>query len=544
MTFYSEPVVGDSFFAREEVLKTLLKSADDIKHGYRHNIAVIGRGLIGKSSLLLHFLGIIKDQNRLLPIYINLKGLSFTEFVDNVINALLYHSLKKVRRLRKSDDSNYLTNCARKVFPKTSDLIKRIRAQVDDGHFNDAYSDLLDLCTVINSESGNLPVFVLDEFDLMSSFPVKRPFQILGQKIMVQQNTLFILSSSSTLTARKVLSEKLSLLFGGFELIDIGPFSISQAQAYIKQQSRHITISDELKEFILSFTGAHPFYLSSIMGKLKLTKRYGTERISSKFLSMAIAELLFDHSGAINQFFSHLLEGMRRHIRGTEIFDVLKLFLETQRASSIIKNYNISSVQLNNLLNNLQEVGVLSKSGALYALTDSLFRLWVEVRSRPRNLCFDFMPKEDAVDYVREVEERISSFKSARKRRFDDKIADLVSSFRNDQFFIDERVRLLPHLSYIRQERLDHDNVLITASGKRRWLFVVSAGKVTEELIFEMLERFKARKYSNAKVVLIAAADIDGTATLLAKQKRLWVWNRGDLNRLFQFYKGYSEVIA
>lgn len=544
MNLYSEPVVGNNFFAREEMLATLLKSAGDIKEGYRHNIALIGKGLIGKTSLLLHFLGIIKDYEGLIPVYINLKGVDFAEFANNFITMLLYHTLKKIKKLRRADDLDHLKNCARKLFPKTSDLIKRIKVFIEERSFDDAYSALWDLCTVLNSESGNFPVIVLDEFDLISNFPAKRPFQVLGQKIMVQQKTLFILSSSSTVTARKILSEKLSLLFGGFQIIDIGPFAPQAAKVFIQHQCKGINISDDLKGFLLVFTGGHPFYLTSIIQKLKFAKQYGTERISTKYLSLIIAELLFDPGGIINRFFTDLLERLRRSITDRSIFDILKVFLVTHRASDIVKTCNISSAQLNNLLNDLLEIGVISKSGSLYAITDAVFRMWVEVKGRPRNLCFDFIPEETQATYAIDVEERISHFKAERKKRFDEKIVELVSSFRNDQFFIDQRLRVLPPLNYVRQQRLSHNNILITMQGEKKWLFVVSSSRVTEEDIYDILERIKESKSDAARIILITASDIDGTATLLAKQKRFWIWNADDLNRLFQFYKGYGAIIA
>lgn len=544
MSSYNQPVAGNKFFAREEILGTLLKSAGDIKEGYRHNISLIGKGLIGKTFLLLHFLGKIKDDQRLIPVYVNLKGTDFVEFVNNFITMLLHHSLKKVKKLRKADDLAYLKNCARRLFPKTSDLIKRIEFLIEEKSLDEAYSTLWDLCTVLNSESGNFPVVVLDEFSHISSFPVKRPFQVLGQKIMVQQRTLFVLSSSSTVTARKILAEKLSLLFGGFQIIDIGPFSPQAAKAFLRQQCSGIDIPDDLTNFLLSLTEGHPFYLTSIIQKLKFAKEYGIERISPKYLGLIIAELLFDPGGIINQFFNDLLERLRKTLRDRSIFDILKVILTTHRAPDIVKACNISSLQLNNLLNHLLEVGVISKSGSLYAITDACFRMWIEVKARPRNLCFDFIPKEDSTAYAKEVEERISSFKAERKRRFDEKIVELISSFKNDQFFIGQRVRVLPSLDYVGQQNLGHNNTLITMQGKKKWLFVVSGNRVTEEDIYDILEKIKQSRSDLARVILIAASDIDGTATLLAKQKRFWIWDTDDLNRLFGFYKGYSAVTA
>lgn len=544
MSFYCEPVFGNNFFAREEILTTLLKSAGDIKEGYRHNIALIGRGLIGKTSLLLHFLGIVKDDQSLVPVYINLKGTDFAGFADSFITMLLYHSLKKIKSLKRNDDLDYLRKCAAGPFPKTSDLIKRIKIFVEEENYDEAYSALWDLCTVLNSESGNFLILVLDEFSHILSFPVKRPFQILGQKIMVQQKTLFILSSSSTLTARKILSEKLSLLFGGFKVIDIGPFTPPSSKAFIQQQCKGIGLSDELKDFLLVFTGGHPFYLTSIIQKLKFAKQCGVERISSKYLSLLIAELLFDPGGVINQFFTDLTERLRSTITDKTIFDILKVFLKSHRNADIIKTCNISSIQLNNLLNELVEIGVVSKSGSLYAITDLAFKVWVEVKARPRNLCFDFIPQEDSSAYAKEVEEKISQFNAERKRRFEEKVVELVSSFKNDSFLIDQRMRMLPALNYVRQQRLNHNRTLITMQGKRNWLFVVSDSRVTEEDVDDILKRIKESKSNLARVILIAASDIDETATLLAKQNKFWIWNIDDLNRLFLFYKGYSAVIA
>ena len=83
MRFYAEPVVGNSFFARKDILESLLKSASDIREGYRHNIAIVGKGLIGKSSLLLHFLNHISSYDKLLPLYVNLKEANLERFIDN-----------------------------------------------------------------------------------------------------------------------------------------------------------------------------------------------------------------------------------------------------------------------------------------------------------------------------------------------------------------------------------------------------------------------------------------------------------------------------
>jgi len=544
MTFYSEPVFGNNFFAREDILNSLLKAAKDIREGYRHNLALIGRGLIGKSSLLLHFFGIIKDYERLIPIYINLKGLSFNEFVDNFIILLLYHNLKKYKKLKKDGGLDYLKAHARKIFPKTYDLIKRIDGLMNDKDYNEAFSSLWDLNVVLSSEAGTYPVVALDEFNLISSFPLKKPFQVLGQKVMVQSKTLFILSSSNTITAKNILSERLSLLFGAFGVIDIGPFAPQEAKTFIERSCKGINIPDTLKHFLLVFTGGHPFYLSTIIEKLKFAKRHGKTSISSKYLSQVIAELLFYPSGAINQFFRYLLQKVHSKTPDGDIFDLLKTILVTGHASDITSKFTSASNQLYNLLDMLLELGLIAKSGSLYAITDTAFRMWVEIKSQPRNLCFDFMPREEIVGYVKEVEEKISHFRYESSKRFDERVVELVKSFNNDQFFIDERVRVLPHLNYLSSKNIGSGSLLIMKKADKRWLFIIPSRMLTEEGVYSILSEIRAFSYKDPKVILVAASDIDSGAKLLAKQKHFWVWSRDDIGRLFEFYKGYNAVIA
>jgi len=544
MIHYAEPVVGKEFFARGDILKSLNESANSIQDGYRHNIALIGSGLIGKSSLLLQFLSKINSYDKLLPVYLNLKNVSFEEFAHNFMTRLLYHSLKRRKHLKEPRELDSLLNAAVKVFPKTHDLIKRVKMLITEKSYDDAFSELWDLNVILSAESGYFPIIVLDEFSLISTFPVKRPYQVLGHKIMIQQKTLFLLSSSSTLHAREILSKKLSLLFGGFKVIDIGAFDPSEAKGFLQTKCKSLIISNEIRNFILTFTGGHPFYLSSIIRKMRSAKGYGTDRITNKNLSLIIAELLFYPGGTIGQFFTNMLSSIHTAVPGVNVLDILISLIKPARVKDILCKNIISATELNRVLNSLLEIGMISKSGALYSVTDAVFRMWIEVKSKPRNLCFDFIPGQERADYTGEIEERIGHFYSERKKGIDKRIIELIGSFNDDQFFIDERVRVLPRVSSMQFKRLDHNNFLITAKGKKRCLFVVSRKEVTEEDVYMILNRIRALRYNKPKIMLLAPMDIDEQAVLLAKQKQFSIWTKDDITRLFEFYKGYNALIA
>ncbi len=544
MMHIEEPVVGKEFFAREDILKSLHENVSAFQDGYRHNIALIGNGLIGKSSLLLQFLSKIDNSKKLLPVYLNLKNAGIKDLLYNVMTRLLYHSLKKRKRLKKSYELQYLLRSAKDIFPKSCDLIKRVNLLIDEKSYDDAFSEVWDLNVILNAESGYFPIIVLDEFSLISGLPVKRPFRILGQKIMVQQKTLFIFSSSNTLCAKKILSEKLSLLFGGFKIINIGAFSPLEARDFLHSICKSIAFSDDIRDFILTFTGGHPFYLSSIANKIKSARGYGAERIAIKNLSNIIAELLFYPGGSIGQFFTNMLTSINTATPQTNVLDILASFSSPARIKDIMNKNTMSATELNKIINSLLELGMVSKSGALYSITDPVFRLWIEVKSKPRNLCFDFIPQQDRADYADEIQERIAISCAERKKSLDKRIIELISSFNDDQFFIDERVRVLPRVSSMRFKQLDGNSLLITGRAKKKCLFIISSKEVAEEDVYGLSEKIRSLKYDKPKVILIAPRDISSSARLLAKQKHFWVWTDKDMSRLFEFFKGYNALIA
>jgi len=544
MMHFEEPVVGKEFFAREDILKSLHESAKAIQDGYRHNIALVGSGLIGKSSLLLQFLSKIDGSDKLLPIYLNLKSSSIEEFCYNFMTRLLYHGLKKRKRLKESYELDYLFRSAKGIFPKSCDLIKRVNTLIGESNYEDAFSEVWDLSVILSAESGCFPVIVLDEFSLISNFSVKKPFQVLGQKIMVQQKTLFLLSSSSTLCAKKILSEKLSLLFGGFKVIDIGVFSPSEARDFLCAKCKSSAFSVDIRDFILTFTGGHPFYLSSIINKINSARGYGAERITIKYLSSIIAELLFYPGSAIGRFFTNMLASIHTAVGGMNVFDILSFFVAPVRLKDVLHKNIISATELNKIVNSLLELGMISRSGALYSVTDPVFRIWVEVKSKPRNLCFDFMPQHERADYTNEIQERVNAFYLERKKSLDKRVIELIGSFNDDQFFIDERVRVLPRVGSIGLKQLDENHVLITGKSKKKCLFIISRKDVTEEDVYDLSEKIRMLQYNKPKVVLLAPHDISSPARLLAKQKQFWVWTSKDIARLFEFYKGYNALIA
>ena len=144
---FSEPVIGEQFFGRGEVLALLNKRVLALKDGYRQNVALTGTSLVGKSSVILHFLYMIREE-KLVPVYVEVVKEPFRSFANKFIATLLYNALSRAGE-EVSIDMAQLLERAQKVFPKTSSAIKYVNACIYDGKTDEAYANLLSLTSTL-----------------------------------------------------------------------------------------------------------------------------------------------------------------------------------------------------------------------------------------------------------------------------------------------------------------------------------------------------------------------------------------------------------
>jgi AAA+ ATPase superfamily predicted ATPase len=85
-------MIQNKFFDRKYYLDILHKRVKALNEGYRQNIAILGDELVGKTSIILHFLSRLHD-NRILPVYLSLRHESLEYFAKRFIGVLLYNFL-------------------------------------------------------------------------------------------------------------------------------------------------------------------------------------------------------------------------------------------------------------------------------------------------------------------------------------------------------------------------------------------------------------------------------------------------------------------
>ncbi len=264
---FSEPAVGEKFYGREDVLDILNKRAIALKDGYRQNIALTGASLSGKSSVLFKFLEAIKEDD-FVPIYVEVVKETFRAFAEKFIATMLYNSLLKKGEKAKPDLESLMSDASR-LFPKTYFAIKHVFASIEKEQCEEAYSALLELTSILKQES-NLPCIVIfDEFDNLERLGIKNPFAAFGKVIMVQKDTMYIVSSSRSLAIRKIISEKLSLLFGSFEILKISNFGNRTSCEFLGNVLSGFDMDAFLKKFLIALTDGNPFYINKLAVKMK-----------------------------------------------------------------------------------------------------------------------------------------------------------------------------------------------------------------------------------------------------------------------------------
>src|SRR3989338_2172464 len=95
---FSDPVVGDNFFGRQEIIDLIVKRASALKSGYRQNVAIIGHQQLGKTSILRHFLYVFRDP-QILCVYVEIKLQALDYFVDQFVRSLLYQYLIQIEKI-------------------------------------------------------------------------------------------------------------------------------------------------------------------------------------------------------------------------------------------------------------------------------------------------------------------------------------------------------------------------------------------------------------------------------------------------------------
>lgn len=543
---FIEPIFGKKFFGREDVLATLHKRVTALKGGYRQNLALAGPMLAGKSSILRHFLDELRNED-VIPLYIEMDDADFKIFCTRFMATLMYRYLILSGRAVDGDFDD-LKQASRDLIPDTVKCIDKISKDLRQKKDNLAYETLLGLTSVFKTETGISCIVILDEFHNLSNFHLKKPFKTFGKFIMVQKNTMYIVSSSQKTLLKDILSKKLSLLFGNFEVVDVDGFDNHTARSFISEKIKDIEGGDKISDYLIQVTQGSPFYIEAISSRFAELMRKSDPRLDIKeCLLEAFADLLYRSEGVLNQYFTNNVNFfLEKRSRKTFIPVLMSIARGNTTTKAIQSDLRKTDKDLGRKLQRLIEMDLVYNSGVFYMIADKLFEYWLKYvyGLKTRSMIDDMDIKY--LEFKRLIEDDYLRYSDFSYRNVVDIIVDLFKSFKNEKIRINMNDRKMPGFSDVNVSAVTENVSRITGDFQgKRWVCHIKQRDITDEQDILDLSAYKAEEQDGKVVrkIFIPLKGVEQNAFLLAKEKNFWVWDPKKLNRILRLFGKFELVL-
>lgn len=527
----------EQFFGRQATLEVLKRRVFDLKDGYRQNVAFLGGRYNGKTSILLKFLSQLNDP-QIYPVYLNFEHCELGYLFEKIVGNLL-HQYCRNNNVSPAGDLNLLIHQTEGRLPETIKQVKKIQAHLQHSRQAEAYQGMIGLPQVFAFEAQVFCVLVFDEFHGLELLGIKNEFQELGKKIMTQQRCLYVMASSLPWTAQKILSEKLSLLFGNFEVIEVQPFDTKTSMDFVRHQLGALKVSDHLLLFTADFTGGQPLYLSLICQELKiLCALHRQQEIYLPALSGVLEDILGKRWGILNRHFELMVEHIASGKVQSAAVQLLLLLAQGRKKMSELKDHlGARQTIVTQGISRLLETGMIAKNGNYYYLPDKLLKYWLKYVFQKRRHMINQTADEVQRQFREELQGSYEQFCAGARKEMSVQVIELFSCFEDEPVLINGRRYKLPafHSMTPMDVPSEHGGLLKlikAATREGEWAIIVKSGLLAEADIAVISDESRKAVHKPQRCVLISGEPIDEHARVRALQERMWIWDEGDLSTL------------
>ena len=531
-------------YNRPDILHTLVHRINSFSEGYRQNIAIIGEPYIGKTSLIKNLLSSSElKKDAIIPIYLEIKIEPFDFCAKRFIKSALFQLMQSDPLLTTPHETVLLIEDLKRVYPKTAQTCLRVLQDIEKTRFDEAYSFMMDIPSIIFEETKKRCVLILDEFQNLNNFTLKHAFGTLAKKIMIQKDTMYLLLSSKSTVSQRLLNEKLTLLFGNFEKIFVPPFDANTSRLYLQKNIHGITLPQIYLDYIASFTGNKPFYMRVICDEIErtvLSKKIPADDYAG-LIESALTETIFKKIGVINQlffnFFFKVSDGM---LLSKSAAVLIALSSENKKQSDIASSSRLQARDVSKILNRLLEMDIITRYGSFYRLKDKLFSFWLRAAYLKRVMSFSIDDILEEASFKKEVANDLSVFIQEFEKELSSRIIDLFRLFKNDVIQLNGKKHRFLSFGDVQklEENFCNSINIMAASGSLRWLCTIKKEYIAENEVMEIIKNAKKKRQDKRanRNILIPLTGINENAYLLAKEAKFWVWDLASLNVLMELY--------
>ncbi len=541
--YLREKKMEERFFNREIYPDILRKRISGLKEGYRQNIAIIGDEGVGKTSIVFKFLDKFRD-NLIINVYLEILPQTLPEFTRRYIAALLYNFLADSNSSLK-EDLNFLINRSQRYIPKTVEKIKHILGNAMKRKKNGVFWELLSLCELIHQETGKFCVVIFDEFHNLENLGFGNFYNEWSKILMTQKNTLYIIVSSMKYKAKEILAKNLSLLFGNFEVLAIGPFDIKASEGYLAGRLQTISLNSGFRNFIVHFTGGYPAYLGLISDALlkqgsPLENHRSLEpSLHPQFLVDILEGLLFDSSGILNQKFADYIKRIENDF-SNDYSPILYLIAGGRnKLKDIAYILKMQKKDLALKIKRLLEINIITRNGDFIKINDRVFGFWLRFvhQEKLRSLSFDARAQKE--QFRENIKAMIQEFLVNAQKPLLERVTELLRLFEDETMQIEKRKIRLNHFREIKPLEFHTSrlkNGLIGRSQDCLWVMALKHGLLAEEDIADFAKECKRYRHKLQRKIIITLEGIDVNTRLKALEEKIWTWDINSLNQILDLY--------
>ena len=534
---------------RPELAQHLRQRLKAFRDGFRHNLALVGPPGSGKTFKLHQLLQ--EASPDLLLIYCPQYRESCRSFLHRFAAAILHAGLKDTTSSAQepagrsqaplSSLEEFLCSAEGRL-PKTTAALRSLEGLLARRMYGEAFNRALDAIPALVEERRAPCVLILDEFLFLEELGLGHAFHELGKRVMTWPTTLFVLASSAPYRARGILRERLQLLFGQFELITLDPPDPRHAAAWVQQELGALRGAKTVSPFLIRWLGAHPWYLSVFLKRLKeRAALQQTKELAAPLFFQTAWDVLGSPEGILHQWCVSRTESLA-HIRpGARAMEVLMQIAAGARTTTDVGK-RVGRAGLPGILQLLMEHDLVQRKGTCWFIPDPILRCWMAA----------ILPAQRSGSGLGEgaIRARFEEYLSAAwsqwvqttQLSFSEQVTRLFSNFRDDTVSLDSKTGRLQRFSTVSVQRptvVTGSTVYLIAEGEgSRWCCTVQEGLVDETTIARFDSFCRTQTPRPSRKVVITRRGVDDNARLLAKANNMWVWAADDLEVLLDLYGG------
>lgn len=507
---------------------------DGYLKGYRHNIALLGKPRVGKSTLLSDLLMKNFSDTNLLPVHINLFYVDSSNFARVSIHSILFNFLKlKNASSCTTIKLDELIFSIQQLAPATAEAVKE--CLVSSSSQRNPVKKVFSVIDSLISEAGVKPLIIIDNFCNFKKFP-KRQLSDMTQLILTRNDCMFLFMSSNRLQADEILNNEFNLLFGKFEKIYVDSFSEEEAGEFIKNRTAG-RLNAVCRDFLLELSGRNPYYLDIFCRELLRTK-HDQEMAEDMFINIA-AHQLSNHESLIFQTCHRMIEDLKINCKNDSLCQVLLLIAQGYtRRKELASFLKLEPSKVTSRLAVLLDRNIITRKGSFYTIEDKLFGTWLALVYRVLSSGSFLFQQDFSFCIENMMIEKFRDFKSTVIKTSFDRFIDLMSCFNDDTVSLKNKSLRLPHIQKYRVVPASSEGMkFIIAEAKQTYILMAfKENCVCESDVIEFSNRCSYFKSKQLKKIFVSMERLDQNVKLLAKEKKLTCWNKNDLNSLLNLY--------